>query len=65
MQRSRMIPRRGSAVPPEPGEVAIESVGWRRVGVLRRLVRTDAEPASLAAREASLVRAERVQRRAA
>jgi hypothetical protein len=54
-----------SVVPAEPAEIAMESVGWRRVGLLQRLVKTDAETASLAADHSSLVRAELVQRRAA
>ena len=64
MQRSQMLFRPGSIVPPEPAEVAMESVGWRRVGLLQRLVKTEAT-ASLAADDSRLVRAELVQRRAA
>lgn len=64
MQRSRMI-FPGSAVPPEPGELAIESVGWHRVGVFQRLVKTDAQTASLAADDSSRLGAQPVQRRAA
>lgn len=52
-------------MPPEPAEIAMESVGWRRVGLLQRLVKTEAETASLAADDSRLVRAELVQRRAA
>jgi hypothetical protein len=54
-----------SVVPPEPAEIAMASVGWRRVGVLQRLVKTKAETASLAVDESRFVRRERVQRRAA
>ncbi len=63
MQRSRMRFHPGSVVPPEPAEVAMESVGWRRVGLLQRLVK--AGTASLAADDLRLARAELVQRRAA
>ena len=65
MQRSRMLFHPGSVVPPEPAELAMESVGWRRVGLLQRLVKTEVETASLTADDSRLARAKLVQRRAA
>lgn len=65
MQRSQMLIHPGSVVPPEPAEIAMASVGWRRIGLLQRLVKMEAETASLAADDSRLARAELVQRRAA
>ena len=49
MQRSRTGSYPGLVAVPDPGETAMKSVGWRRVGVFGRLVKQEAKTASPAA----------------
>lgn len=53
----------GSMVPPEPQEVAIAGVRWRRTGFLQRLAKLDRDAHTLAAEDRE--RSEPVARRAA
>lgn len=41
MKTSRRTSEYRSSVPPEPAEVAMRSTGWRRTGLLRRLVKAE------------------------
>jgi hypothetical protein len=41
----------GSVVPPEPTEVAIAGVRWRRTGFLQRLAKHDRDADTLAAQD--------------
>lgn len=49
MQRPRTISRPVPVKVPDPGEIAMDSARWHRVGVFRRLVKTETEAASPAA----------------
>jgi hypothetical protein len=49
MNRSHITSTVGSSVPLEPAEVALNGVGWSRVGLLRRLVKVEREADSSAA----------------
>jgi hypothetical protein len=50
-----------TVVPADPGERALERVGWRRTGLLQRLVKVEAEAEAAETADA----AEATQRRAA
>ena len=63
MNRSQFrVPAR-SVVPPGPAEVAVAGVGWRRVGLLQRLVKLERDSLSLGGMQE--LRSETARRRAA
>jgi hypothetical protein len=50
---SKTVHHSGSVTPPDPAEVAIAAVGWRRTGLLQRLVKVEREAHVLAADDRS------------
>jgi hypothetical protein len=42
-----------SAIPPDPAELAMAAVGWRRTGLLQRLVKVEREAQPLPAEDRS------------
>jgi hypothetical protein len=64
MKTSRRTRHSRSPIPPDAAEVAMASVGWRRVGLLQRLVKVE-RARDLVAADDRIARSEHSQRQAA